>query len=342
MSFKRISGTKDILPEEALAWKVIEDTAKSIFSAYNYSEIRTPIIEEASLFNRSLGETAEIVQKQMFLIKHGDDLYALRPEGTASLVRAYLENNLDKTTGFAKFYYVGPMFRAERPQKGRFRQFHHIGCEVIGSSSPAVDVEVISLAESLLKATGIEDYKIKLNTLGCGKDKSVFIDYLREELKDELSGLCPDCKVRFKKNILRVLDCKNEACIAIARKLSLKHQHLCHACAEHFSQVMEGLDSLSIGYEPTPHLARGLDYYTGTVFEISHPELGAQDALGAGGRYDNLVQDLGGPKTAAIGFALGVERLLLATSSQQPAASQKLVYVIALGDAAKKESVKLL
>jgi histidyl-tRNA synthetase len=342
MSSKRVPGTKDILPTEALVWQEIENTARAVFGVYNYAEIRLPLIEEAALFNRTLGAAAEIVQKQMFLVKHGRDLYALRPEGTASVVRAYLENNLDKTGGLVKFYYLGPMFRAERPQKGRLRQFHHIGCEVIGSSQPQVDIEIISLADALLKALGVSGHTLKLNSLGCAKDRQAFADSLRKELKARLPKLCADCKLRFKQNILRILDCKNPACIEAVKDLSCAQGHLCTDCAAHFARVKEGLDEIGVKYQLSPHLVRGLDYYTGTVFEISHPDLGSQDALGAGGRYDNLVQELGGSSSGAIGFALGLERLLLVSSLKCQVSSKGLAYIIPLGEEAKKEAVKLL
>jgi len=341
--FKKVPGTKDILPEEAVSWQKIEENARRIFSLYNYKEIRPPLIEEASLFNRSLGESTEIVQKQMFLIKNKEDLYCLRPEATASIVRAYIENNLDKTTGFIKLYYIGPMFRLERPQKGRLRQFHHIGCEAIGSHDAGLDAEVISLADNLLKSLSIDNYKIKINSLGCAKDKKELSEILHKALRDKLPRLCADCKSRFKKNALRILDCKNETCREIVKKLGISASHLCPECRAHFARVRKGLDSLKINYEVLPHLVRGLDYYTGTVFEIAHEKLGAQDALGAGGRYNNLVKELGGPDLGAIGFAFGVERLLWVTNSRaQEAAGKKLVYLICLGEEAKSEGLKLL
>ncbi len=341
--FKRVPGTKDILPGEVLAWQKLEEIGQQIFSLYNYKEMRPPLIEEASLFNRSLGGSAEIVQKQMFLINNKDDLYCLRPEATASVVRAYIENNLDKQIGFAKFYYKGAMFRLERPQKGRLRQFHHLGCEAIGSCDPHLDTEVISLADNLLKAFGLKDYQIKINSLGCARDKKELGLNLHKGLKDNLNKLCADCKIRFKSNPLRILDCKNETCQEIVRKLDIQDTHLCPECKTHFVKVKTGLEALNINYEIIPYLVRGLDYYTRTVFEITHKELGAQDALGAGGRYDNLVRELGGPDLGAIGFALGVERLLLVAKSisQQPL-EKRLVYIITLGEPAKSQGLKLL
>ncbi|MFA6357326.1 MAG: histidine--tRNA ligase [Candidatus Omnitrophota bacterium] len=340
--FKRVPGTKDILPEEASSWQTVEARARKIFSLYNYQEIRTPIIEDAALFNRTLGSTTEIVQKQMFLIHNQDDTYALRPEGTASIVRSYLENNLDKEVGFVKLYYIGPMFRLERPQKGRLRQFHHIGCEAIGSSSAALDVEIISLAEQLLKAFGITNYKIKINSLGCLKDKQALSLNLKEELQKKSEELCCDCQERIKTNVLRVLDCKNDNCQKIVKQFCPQESHLCPDCLQHFSQVKDGLNNLNIKFEIAPHLVRGLDYYNRTVFEISHPDLGSQDAIGAGGRYNNLVKDLGGPELEGVGFAFGVERLLLAKTNLIQNPDKKLVYLITLGETAKSAGLKIL
>ncbi|KPK97486.1 MAG: hypothetical protein AMJ95_08785 [Omnitrophica WOR_2 bacterium SM23_72] len=340
--YKRVAGTKDILPEEALFWQKIEEVSRQIFSLYNYREIRPPLIEEASLFNRSLGQSSEIVQKQMFLIKNKEETYCLRPEGTASVVRAYLENHLDKASSFAKFYYLGPMFRLERPQKGRLRQFHHIGCEAIGSQEPEVDVELISLAIRLLQGFSISGYTIKLNSLGCLKDKKELSSTLHKGLKNKLSKLCVDCQNRFKVNTLRILDCKNEGCIEVVRQLGIGVSHLCQDCLNHFNQVKQGLDSLGISYSVIPYLVRGLDYYTRTVFEIAHKDLGSQDALCAGGRYDNLVKELGGPDVGAIGFAFGTERLLLVRSAKAEVRSKGLVYLITLGDEAKSEGSKIL
>ncbi|MCM8795414.1 MAG: histidine--tRNA ligase [Candidatus Omnitrophica bacterium] len=342
--FKKIPGTKDILPEESYSWQNLENIGRKIFSCYNYQEIRLPLIEEASLFDRTLGISSEIVQKQMFLVRHGKNLFALRPEGTAPIVRAYLENNLDKTVKFIKLYYLGPMFRLERPQKGRLRQFHHLGCEVIGSTDPYVDVEIISLADNLLKNFSINGYEIKINSLGCKQDKERWAEILRRQLTPHANRLCADCKVRIKKNVLRILDCKKPGCREMVRGLDLKKEsYLCPDCLMHFGKVKEGLDLLKINYKVTPHLVRGLDYYTRTVFEITHTDLGSQDALGAGGRYDNLAQELGGPQIGAMGFAFGMERLLLVSRCKDINASSKnLVYVIPLEEEAKKQALRLL
>lgn len=340
--FKRVPGTKDILPDEVYCWQKIEDIARDIFSFYNYKEIRPPVLEEAGLFNRSLGEATEVVQKQMFLLSGEKDGYCLRPEGTSSIVRAYLENSLDKNPGFMKLYYIGPMFRRERPQKGRLRQFHHLGCEVLGSQEPQVDVEIVSLAHKLLAAFSIDGYEIKINSLGCLEDRKELSVVLHKGLKDKTGQLCQDCQDRFGRNILRILDCKNEACKAVVNQLGIADAHLCADCKTHFAQVRQGLDALEVPYKITPYLVRGLDYYTRTVFEISHSGLGSQDALGAGGRYDNLIAQLGGQQTGAIGFAFGIERLLLVSKLSLELLEKNLVYSIPLGEEARKYNLKLL
>jgi len=342
--FKRITGTRDILPEEIAWWQKQEKIARDVFSFYNYREIRPPLIEETPLFKRCLGQSSEIVQKQMFIIEREKEFYALRPEATASVVRAYIENSLDKTQGFLKLYYIGPMFRAERPQKGRLRQFHHIGCEAIGSLDADLDAEVISLADDLLKNFSITGYKIRINSLGCARDKKNFQQCLLSAVKDKLSRFCPDCQKRFKNNPLRILDCKQLGCREVLKNIDLDNSHLCPDCNAHFARVRADLEILGIDYEVAPYLVRGLDYYSRTVFEITHPDLGSQDALGAGGRYDSLVKELGGPDVGAIGFALGMERLLLVTKVTEVSnvTSKKLVYLITLGDEAKRYGIKLL
>lgn len=340
--FRHVSGTKDILPEESAIWQRLEEISRNTFSLYNFKEVRPPLIEEAALFNRSLGETTEIVQKQMFLINNKEATYALRPEGTASIVRAYIENNLAKTSGFVKLYYTGPMFRLERPQKGRLRQFHHIGCEAIGSLDANLDVEIIALADNLLRNFSIEDYRIKINSLGCAADKKKLAGILRDGLKSNLERLCPECVNRFKTNPLRILDCKNDACKEAVLGLNIAESYLCEDCKGHFNKVRAGLDFLKIDYEVSPRLVRGLDYYTGTVFEISQKNLGAQDAIGAGGRYNNLAKELGGEEAGAIGFAFGVERLLLAQTGKPETRPKNLVYLITLGEPAKLEGLRIL
>ncbi|MDP1853167.1 MAG: histidine--tRNA ligase [Candidatus Omnitrophota bacterium] len=341
--FRAVRGTKDILPDEAEYLRHIEVKAREISSLYGYREVITPVIENRDLFVRSLGKDTEVIGKQMFIIERGDDIIALRPEATAGVIRAYLENNLNSRNLLAKFYYFGPMFRAERPQKGRLRQFHHLGVEAVGSSSPLLDVEIISLAEVILKNIGISGFKIKINTLGCVEDKKAFAEKLRVILGGKISDFCQDCRERFDRNVFRLLDCKNSSCKNIILGLNIKRtDYLCGECLEHFDTVLAGLKNIGVNYEESAHLVRGLDYYTRTVFEITHSELGAQDAVGAGGRYDNLVEELGGEPTAAIGFAFGVERLLLVSSAKCQVPSKDLVFLIALGKGAEAASVKLL
>ncbi len=324
-------GTNDILPDEIQLWHQIEATAHRLLTVYGYREIRTPYFEETSLFVRSLGQTSDVVEKQMLhvssarhaeVVRSQDSTLSLRPEATASIVRSYLHNDLDKKEHLSKLYYMGPMFRGERPQKGRLRQFHQIGVEVIGkeSSLPFLDAEVISLSVRLLQEVGVEGFKLKINTLGSVEDKKNLSSLLREHLKRPLSSLCKDCQERFGRNVFRILDCKNQACQEVVRtgsldKLLRKEEHLSPLSRAYFAEVQGALKMLGVSFEIFPYLVRGLDYYTHTVFEISHEALGSQDALGAGGRYDSLIIELGGDPNApigAIGFALGMERILLA------------------------------
>lgn len=343
-----VRGTKDILFEEAEVLRDIESKAQEIFTTYGYRQIRTPILESRDLFIRSLGNETEIVGKQMFELKRrGDDndVLVLRPEATAGIVRAYLASSLyrKRKKSFIKLYYIGPMFRAERPQRGRLRQFHQIGIEAIGSDSAVLDAEVISLADSLLKALSISGYTIKINSLGCLKDKKRLSDELRRLLEDKLSLLCADCRDRYNRNVFRVLDCKNDACKNIVVKLKLSRKnYLCKGCLEHFESVLDNLKSIGTKCQEDVYLARGLDYYTRTVFEVVHPALGAQDALCAGGRYDNLTEQLGGEPVGAIGFAFGMERLASVKDSLSIAPSKNSVYIITLDKKAEREGFVLL
>ncbi|MGE5279219.1 MAG: histidine--tRNA ligase [Deltaproteobacteria bacterium] len=345
MLFNSPRGTRDILPAQTRLWRALEEAAAAVFRTYAFREIRTPVFEDAKLFTRSLGEVTDIVQKQMFQIKRETDTFVLRPEATASIVRAYVEHTMYNAAAVTKFYYMGPMFRAERPQKGRLRQFHHIGCEAIGSGHPFLDAEVIELARTLLAKLGVRDASIRLNTLGCVQDKKALGLALRESLVPLKKSFCEDCQIRMTKNIFRVLDCKNRQCRQLIESKRIGHDHVCEPCRDHFRRVRQALDAAGVAYAVDPLLVRGLDYYTRTVFEITHPLLGAQDAVGAGGRYDNLVRELGGPDRGAAGFALGFERLLLALGVSEEAgeeAGRQGVYLISLGEAASLEAFKLL
>lgn len=343
---KRLKGTEDILPDEVSIWRKVEEISRNLFGLYCYKEIRTPIIEESGLFIRSVGEDTDIVKKQMYTFKdQGDRNICLRPEETASVARAYLENNLDKKDGFIKLFYTGPMFRSERPQAGRLRQFHQIGAEAIGSYSPYIDAEVIILLGELLAGWGLKDYRFRINSLGCEKDKGALRDRLRKELKHELNRLCKDCKERYKKNVLRILDCKNPSCKNVIASVSLADT-LCAPCRSGFDGLREILNDSGLDYEVSPLLVRGLDYYTKVVFEVTTDKLGAQDAIAAGGRYDNLISDFGGAKTGACGFAIGVERVIELLSTASPEADDKdeerPVFVATIGEPSYREGFRIL
>jgi len=299
----------DFDPAKSLAFGEIIEKAKNILKVFNYKEIILPILEEKDLFIKGVGETTDIVERQMFKIE-GKDI-VLRPEGTAQVIRYYLQNSLHKSSDFLKFFYTGPMFRGERPQKGRLRQFHHIGAEAIGSDSYHLDAEMIILALKILDQIGVSEKELKINTLGCDKDKIKFSQYLKKNLSSDKSKLCDDCQRRLDKNPLRVLDCKKPQCRKEVIGLNLKQEHICDSCLNKFKSLLALLDDLGIKYTYSPYMVRGLDYYTDTVFEISSEKLGSQDAIGAGGRYNNLIKYLGGPDIPAIGFALGIERILL-------------------------------
>ncbi len=323
-------GTSDILPDQIAAWQALEQTARTLFKTYGYSEIRTPVFEDTGLFKRSLGETTEVVNKQLLEVKSqregaaDDAAFALRPEGTASVVRAYNQYDLGREEFLSKLFYIAPMFRGERPQKGRLRQFHQIGAEAIGRGAdhPLLDAEIIALSVELLKSFGLSDFKLKINSLGSAQDKQKFADWLRAELKDKISHLSDTCKDQYERNVFRLLDSKDEDCKKVVQGLNIGTRHLSDSGLKYFEEVKKGLDQLGVAYEVSSQLVRGLDYYTHTVFEISYAGLGAQDALGAGGRYNGLIEQLGGgdrrfpEPVGAIGFALGMERILLALEAQ--------------------------
>ncbi|MEK6732283.1 MAG: histidine--tRNA ligase [Candidatus Omnitrophota bacterium] len=350
---KALRGTKDILPDEITLWDYIENTGRDIFNIYGYNEIRTPVIEEASLFIRSIGDATDIVQKEMYVFSdRGGRNIALRPEATASIVRACIENSLFHAGGVTKLFYTGPMFRAERPQQGRQRQFYQIGVEAIGSDSPFIDAEVIAMAIKFLEKLGIKKFHIKVNSLGCQKDKASVMEKHKESFRPHLEKLCADCKGRFEKNVLRIFDCKKDSCKVIAENVKTESA-LCGDCAEHFKQVKHGLDLLGVKYIEDHRIVRGLDYYTKTVFEITQEDLGAKDAICAGGRYNNLVKELGGKDTPAIGFAFGIERLALALakpsslacperSRGKPRASSPNVFIAVAGERLYNEAFRLL
>ena len=347
--FSAPRGTNDILPLEISLWQEVEAKARRILATYNFSEIRTPIFEQTTLFKRSLGQTSDVVNKQLLeLVSHTgskEEGFALRPEGTASVVRFYIEHSLDRQEAITKLFYIGPMFRGERPQKGRLRQFHQIGVEAIGANTanPYLDAEIIALNVELLRQLGLKDFRLKINTLGSSHDKENFSKALRKALAPDISKLCEDCQGRLNRNVLRILDCKNSKCQEIVAELKLGHGHLSSASQQYYLQLKAILKNLNIAFEEVPSLVRGLDYYTHTVFEITQSSLGSQDALSAGGRYDNLVAQLGGPPVDAVGFACGIERILLAMPAENKShANPLMVYVIALDEKVFPKAFRIL
>lgn len=327
-------GTKDILPESVLTWQYIEKTARELFQNANYKEIRTPIFEGTELFKRGVGDSTDIVNKEMYTFSVGginkdENSITLRPENTAGVVRAYIEHGMNKIAAPVKLWYFGPMFRYERPQKGRQRQFHQIGVEMFGIDKPAADAEIIALASNFLSEMGLKELVAEINSLGCTECRNKYKEKIKEVLKPCLDKLCDDCKVRYEKNPLRMLDCKNEDCIKIFDNDEIKNvilsDFICDECKAHYEDVKKYLDVLSIKYKENKMLVRGLDYYNRTVFEIKSDALGSQSAVAGGGRYDGLVEMLGGEKTPAVGFALGVERLYELVQKQE---DNKLDYFV--------------
>ena len=339
-------GTKDILPDTVGDWNYVEGEIRELCRRFGYSEIRTPIFEHTELFQRGIGEGTDVVDKEMYTFTdRGERSITLRPENTASAVRAYLQNKLYAQSNLVKLFYIGSMFRYDRPQAGRMREFHQFGVEALGEANPAVDAEVILLAMSLLEGLGLKDLELSINSVGCPKCRSKYRTMLQDFFRDKLDDLCEDCRSRFERSPLRILDCKKDSdkpYMADAPKIT---DCLCEECAEHFAKLKELLASAGVKFSHDPRLVRGLDYYTKTAFEIKYPPLGAQSAVAGGGRYDGLIEEMGGNPTPAVGFATGLERLLLALESQNllPAKNRSVdAYVVALGDAAQAEGFKLL
>lgn len=334
-------GTKDILPTEMDSWHFIEDTANRVFSKAGFKEIRTPIFEATELFARGVGDTTDIVNKEMYTFEKSERSLTLRPENTAGVVRSYIENGMHRLPAPVKLWYKGPMFRYERPQAGRQRQFHQVGMEMFGIAQPTADVEAISLAVSYLNEIGLNDLDVEINSLGCPTCREEYKTKLKAVLKPYLKDLCPDCQKRYEKNPLRLLDCKVEDCKAIYEKPEVKEvitsEFICPECHDHFEAVKKYLDVLGIKYSVNKLLVRGLDYYNRTVFEIKSNNLGSQNAVCGGGRYDSLVRNLGGEDTPAVGFAMGMERLI----SLLPAREAKKLdaYVVSTN---QEEAIKLV
>lgn len=310
---KVLKGTKDILPQNIGAWHRLEETALRVFSAYGYSEIRTPIFEATELFARGVGDTTDIVNKEMYTFEKSDRSITLRPENTAGVVRSFIENGMSRLSAPVKLWYKGPMFRYERPQAGRQRQFHQVGCEMFGIKQPTADAEVIMMAVDYLKALGLNDLEVEINSLGCPTCREEYKQKIKEVLKPDFENLCEDCQNRYEKNPLRLLDCKVESCKEIFEKPHIKEviqsDFICEECAEHFAKLKDYLNNAGIKYVENKLLVRGLDYYNRTVFEIKSNNLGSQNAVCGGGRYDSLVRNLGGEDVPAVGWAMGMERL---------------------------------
>jgi len=336
---KAVKGMRDLLPPSTAVWNHVEAAAREVFRTFNYHEIRTPILEETALFVRGVGEDTDVVSKEMYTFDDRDGAsLTLRPEATASVMRAYIEHRLDQIPGVKKYYYIGPMFRRERPQKGRFRQFYQIGAEAIGSESPIVDAEVIEMVVEVLKRAGIDGFSLLLNSIGDQNCRPQYLDLLREKLKDVAPTMCGDCQRRAVTNPLRVLDCKVPDDQPIIESLPSIADHLCEPCATHFAAVRAHLDARGIKYEVRPRMVRGLDYYMRTTFEITHGALGAQNSVLGGGRYDGLAESLGSKVAApGIGFSIGEDRLVMGVEAAHPDehASKVDVFLAAIGETAE-------
>ncbi len=351
---KAVRGTRDLLPPDTDLWNRVEAKVRDVFARYNYHEIRTPIFEDTQLFSRSVGEETDIVSKEMFTWEdkaraqsEKAQSLTLRPENTAGVVRAYIEHGLDKKGVLQKLYYIGPQFRRERPQKGRYRQFYQIGAEIIGPpsagiESPARDAELLVMLAVLLNEVGLYDWNLQLNSVGCAEDRARYNKALREALRPVVHQMCADCQRRAETNPLRVLDCKHPEDQPIIEKLPKISSYLDEPCREHFAAVRAMLDAVAVPYSINERMVRGLDYYTRTTFEFTHGGLGAQSAVLGGGRYDGLSESLDGPKAPGIGFAIGEDRLILALQSQgeQPA-EQVQAFVAPLGPGMNPQALKL-
>ncbi|MBR4641373.1 MAG: histidine--tRNA ligase [Selenomonadaceae bacterium] len=339
-------GTKDILPSQVESWVRLENKIRELCEIYGYEEIRTPTFEHTELFKRGIGEGTDVVDKEMYTFTdRGDRSITLRPENTASVVRAYLQNKLYANAGLVKLFYIGSMFRYDRPQAGRLREFHQFGVEALGEKNPAVDAEIILLAWEFLKSLGLDDLTLKINTVGCPECRPIFRRKLTEYFTEEADELCEDCRRRLEKNPLRILDCKIDGLKDFMDDAPKIETCLCDDCREHFNAVKKFLTAADVPFEVNPRLVRGLDYYTKTAFEIQYAPLGAQSAVAGGGRYDGLIKEIGGDDTPAVGFAAGLERILLALELQKnlPASNKKIAaFIVSGGSAAEVYAFKLL
>lgn len=336
-------GIEDIFPDKIDRWNHILNAARGSFSAFNYKEIIIPVFEFTELFSRGIGGETDIVSKEMFTFEdRGGRSLTLRPEGTAGTVRAYCENGEYNRLALSKFFYIGPMFRAEKPQKGRLRQFNQFGAECFGSDDPYHDAEMIALVASIAEKAGIADYTLQLNSIGCPECRPAYVQKLREYYASHKDKLCEDCKRRLDGNTLRLLDCKNESCRSLRADAPLISNHLCPSCSDHYVSVKKHLGTFEIAYTEDPFLVRGLDYYCKTTFEFSSSALGTQSAFAGGGRYNSLVETLGGKPTPAVGFAAGIERFMILTENNTVKESRLDAYIVYAGDNAKAVAVTLV
>lgn len=335
-----IRGFKDILPRESGKWQHVEGIARQVFADYGIHEIKIPILEKTELFKRGIGETTDIVEKEMYtFLDRGDEYLTLRPEATASVIRAYLEHNMHQADPLTKLFTIGPMFRRERPQKGRFRQFHQINVEFIGQKDPRIDSELISMLMHFLSSTGLTNLSLEINSLGCPQCRPAFRDNVQKCLHDRIDTLCSDCKRRLETNPLRIFDCKNESCQESIAGVPTILEYICADCRDHFEDVQKYLRLLGVAYRINTRMVRGLDYYTQTAFEITTESLGAQNAIAGGGRYDGLTRILGGPDIPGIGFAIGLERLIsLVPGNEEDFIQSPHLFIAALGSRAQEFS----
>lgn len=341
--YSSIRGINDVLPGEAEKWQYIEAAARKVFGAYGFSEIKVPILEKTDLFTRSIGEDTDIVEKEMYTFPdRKGELLSLRPEGTASVVRSYVQHKMYSTSSLTKLYYFGPMFRYERPQKGRSRQFYQLGAEAIGISSPAVDAEVISMLFTFFNELGLKGLKLNLNSIGCRECRPGYKEKLLTYIGDSVEKLCENCQRRYRDNPLRVLDCKSHGCREETKDAPSILDHLCSSCSEDFDMLKGYMTALKLTFNVNDRMVRGLDYYTKTAFEITSENLGSQDAVAAGGRYDHLVEEVGGPPTPAIGYAIGMERLsLLLAEDEVRFRKSPDLFIATLGKEAYKRAFML-
>ncbi len=340
---RRIKGTQDILPDETPRWVALEGLIRNLMARYNFHELRTPIFEQTQLFARGIGQLTDIVSKEMYtFLDRGKKQLTLKPEMTAPIMRAYIENKLYAKAPLNKLFYIAPLFRQENPQAGRLRQFHQFGAETLGTPDPNADAEMIDLAWAIFKEIGLTKLTLRLNSVGDPTCRADYKTKLQDYIRPNLAKYCPDCQRRFDNNPLRILDCKNPTCMALNQNAPKLADNLCNACHAHYQSVKDRLVRLNIPFVEDPYLVRGLDYYTRTVFEITSDALGAQNAICGGGRYDLLANELDGPDTPAVGFAAGMERLLMVMEQQGIVLAEKArldVFLAPLGDKARKESM---